>query len=547
MTGSQTNEKAKWGIMVYMVADGPLANFAVNSLNQLQAAATDGIVVAAQFAPKKGDVLRMVYKDSKRIGDTRDTNGTKKESQRSATIYRDDTKKEPLERSKLKLLPGADMTDMTHQKTLTEFINWASRECNAERYCLFLWGHGPELLFESPTAADAGTTTDTQGAPTSQSASSNPPAPAKKERKPNTLYFTPAELAKALKDTDLAKAAKQAVEKQALGKQRAGKPAAEEQASKAIEIIGLDACSMAMVEFAYELRGHTRFMISSQEEVPDFSFPYSAILKNFKDNDKIEDLCKAIVGSYSEAYKDYIFDYDTNTAPVTLSALDLEKMETITNSLQKLVSALTGSSLHPDLAKAVYGARRHAQGFAGGLFVDLAGFCDRLKIEAAGISHDLVDACASVSTAIRSTNVCVLANKGPEGCHGLSIYFPYLQDGEKHQVERPLVKGPGGDTIGKTVSIINTAAADAMYAIRQKIIQDTEIYYRDGKFKFAQDSCWYGFIQREWSRILAEKEPYALDLRYWAEQCAQNLLSIWAQDKRDEESHVEEPDCVGAK
>lgn len=375
------------------------------------------------------------------------------------------------------------------------------------------------------------------------------------------LYFTPVQLAQALQD-----------------------------AGKIIEIIAMDACSMSMVEFAYELKGRAGFMISSQEEVPDFSFPYSTLLKRFESQDApIRELCKKSVDAYVNSYHDYIFNSDTDTAAVTLSALDLATINTITNPLRELASVLGLSAVDPSVADAIYSARQQAQGFVGGVFVDLRDFCEKLE-NVSGIPAELARACHRVSGAINDPEDaagCIVANRGKHVAnkgtekdprHGISIYFPYLRDVDKKNIERPLLdspqgnsnghsdsantaedatghtdekgpggdtigkgpggdtigkgpggdtigKGPGGDTIGKHIGIINNAATGALYAVRREIIRDTETYYRDDSFKFAKDTGWYRFIAHDWSRILAQKEPYMLDMSYSAEQCAQNLLS----------------------
>ncbi len=49
--------------------------------------------------------------------------------------------------------------------------------------------------------------------------------------------------------------------------------------SKKLDIVAFDACNMSMIELASELQAYADFMIASQEEVPDASFPYEDLLK----------------------------------------------------------------------------------------------------------------------------------------------------------------------------------------------------------------------------------------------------------------------------
>src|SRR6185369_15927247 len=107
-----------WTIMVYISADGVLANFAVESLKQLKASflsddVGNDIVVVAQV----------------------DANGPI--GARRYVFEKDGTN------SSLDLgLPRGDGT--ANPENLTDFVNWAADNYESERYGLFLWGHGVE-------------------------------------------------------------------------------------------------------------------------------------------------------------------------------------------------------------------------------------------------------------------------------------------------------------------------------------------------------------------------------------------------------------------
>jgi hypothetical protein len=75
------------------------------------------------------------------------------------------------------------------------------------------------------------------------------------------------------------------------------------------------------------------------------------------------------------------------------------------------------------------------------------------------------------------------------------------------------------------------------------MIRDTEEYYKSDEFEFTGNTGWYEFIAGQWSRILAEREPEDLDLRYSAHQCALNLLRCGQRadaEHDDEEARVAE-------
>jgi Clostripain family len=219
--------KRKWVIMVYLAADDTLANFAIESLKQLKQTATNEVVVAAQFDP----------------------DGLSNEHQVRRYVFDKTTRNKPLLDDN-KFWENSDhrSLNMADPGTLTGFINWVYRKYKAENYCLILWGHGPELLFELPARSDRQILPSGTG-----------------------TYFTPVQLKQALQATD-------GTEKEKL------------------RVIAIDACSMSMCEIAYELQGQAEFLVASQEEVPDPSFPYNTLVKRFCRGLDTKKLCQDGVG-----------------------------------------------------------------------------------------------------------------------------------------------------------------------------------------------------------------------------------------------------------
>lgn len=416
-------------------------------------------------------------------------------------------------------------TDMTDPNALKDFIDWVQKHCKADYYCLIFWGHGPVLLYQAPPRKhkDAGSKTA-----------------ASKSSRRRTLYFTPVQL-------------KEAIQESGLGDK--------------LKIIGMDACSMGTIEFTYELQGVADFMIASQEEVPDLSFPYDTLLKRFeKHSAEVEPLCKNVVKGYVDAYQDYISNSQNGMKPVTLSALRLaEKTEqkgiaALADAFQSLSAELRALSRDKDGSNHIVEARKQCQDFVGGLFVDICDFCDKLSHRS--LSPELKQICNKVSNAVKGTidkdreaGSCAVSKDGivacnmvatdatnpGSSCNGLSIYFPYLKDDEKTGIEsRKLVKGVGGsqsDTVGKNAEVVNMAAINLQYGIRRELIEDIEEWYQDKNFSWSRASGWYKFIRDGWSRILVANYPEELDTRYSALQCARNL----AQDVIASGAEVAEP------
>src|SRR5262249_55263710 len=131
---------------------------------------------------------------------------------------------------------------IANPENLTQFVKWAYENHKAKRYCLFLWGHGYELLLNSDTMDNKANSTSNGG-----------PGGPTRDHLATRNYLSPKSLKKALRDAEVP-----------------------------LDIIGVDACSLNLLELASELRGYSKFMIASQGDVPDGSFPYEQLLQKLK-------------------------------------------------------------------------------------------------------------------------------------------------------------------------------------------------------------------------------------------------------------------------
>jgi hypothetical protein len=485
-------KQAKWLMMVYMAADDVLANFAMKSVEELSHINNSGVITVALLGVDEFDVHNLYAFDGATppgslLGDCQ----------------------EPWRRGNL-----------TDPKTLTAFLDWVHDHYVAENYCLALWGHGPELLYEGTqqnhTDSSAGTFKGKRGG-----------------------YLTPVDL-------------KSAILKSQLNEER------EVDGKKALDVIAMDACSMSMFEYAYELRDLVAYMVASQEEVSDFSFPYDTILLPSKTQLPPADFCQDFAKTYIDAYQGYFYQIQTGLRPATISLLNLEQAKPVAEALHEFVEQLLPAAGTPDGEEAILDARRRSQGFVGGLFVDLCDFCEKLMPEIP--AGELKTKCERLRNALkkngngdfilRNAHVDISEDLSgepeeklvfkPGSCHGLSIYFPYLTENERDYLNRfEAVKGLGdstgaGGTLKSAVEIENMAARNIRYASRWQVIEDTEDYYHKTNFEFASDTQWYEFIRLGWSRILAKHERKELNLRYSAEQCVRNLLSVDGPDRESE-------------
>jgi hypothetical protein len=474
-----------WTMMVYISADNMLANFAIESLKQLRNAAGDGIFVVAEFDDNQDKDARMYFFD----GDPKKSSLSIEESLIDAN-----------EIANLKTIHDVDMT---RPGTLTQFINYACQKSKTERYCLVLWGHGIELLLDEDRRF--GTT-----------------------KEPLRRYLSIGNLRKALQDTELAKG-------------QLGEHPKTHSNSHSLDIIGIDACSMSMIELASELQGYADFMIASQEDVPDTSFPYENILQELQAagvRNDVTKVCKMIPRLYGKAFQDYITNPNTGVKGITLATLHLKNIPDVMKPLTKLATALLDSSYDESMREIILLARTKAKDFVFGLLVDLSDFCRCLIAELAKANIKNTELQSSLQSAsndiLNVLNVdddkSVIANQSNEGrCHGVSIYLPYRKEDKTDEVEARFAKGTGREPLKGT----------GREPLKERTARIRELEEDFASLDQFQSTRWSEFIKHGWSSILAlaKETRNELDRYYSAQQAAQNLVGLVnPSDKRQEPS-----------
>lgn len=184
-----------------------------------------------------------------------------------------------------------------------------------------------------------------------------------------------------------------------------------------IDVLGLDACLMSMVEVAYQVRGAVDVQVGSEELEPADGWPYAAILRKLSAKPRMEarELGSTIVAEYLAAYR--------ASDVVTQSALDLATMGDLRRAIDGLARALVAGCADPATLLAIVRARRSVQHYDTKAYVDLAHLCERLK--ALGAPDPVADECDIVLAAVAAA-VLASGSKGSAvaNSQGLSIYFP---------------------------------------------------------------------------------------------------------------------------
>jgi hypothetical protein len=258
--------------------------------------------------------------------------------------------------------------NMGDPQTLIDFTIWAATEYPAKKYLLVIWNHGGGFRSPAYTIRDIAWD-DTSGGD----------------------KITMPELEYALS-------------------------AISAQMGENIDIVGMDACLMAMTEVAYQIKDYADILVASEENEPGDGWPYDTILAQLVANPTIAStqLAADIVDKYIYSYPSY---------DVTQSAIDLSYMNTLANQLSELAQYIKNDSLTPK-TKYIFAAY-YSQHYSDPDFIDLYDFCSKILIYSYNVQVK------SLALNIQQTLVSsVVINSNyngwsVSGSKGLSIYFPW--------------------------------------------------------------------------------------------------------------------------
>lgn len=195
---------------------------------------------------------------------------------------------------------------------------------------------------------------------------------------------------------------------------------------KKIDIIGMDACRMAMLEVAYQLAPYANFLIGTQDcELKD-GWDYYA-LANFlaQGNKTSREVAAAQVHFYGDYYRD--------NAPkgfYTQSAIDLGCAAAIIDNLDAIIDCVMKKQDLSSLKEMVRVARKQQPSFCEmPSYVDLVNFYTLLKNGLAlRADQSYLDLMVLLDQGIDLVKGAVVANvTGVKSAHahGISLYFPW--------------------------------------------------------------------------------------------------------------------------
>lgn len=377
--------KADWTWLIYMAGDNDLESAGLADLRELKrVGSSDRVHVVVQY----------------------DT------EERGTTRYR-------VGKGSLAVLESMKGVNTGSPKTLRDFVKWGLRKFPAQRVLLDVWNHGGgwENL---PADYDYG------------ALRAAAPRRAARVRR----------LRRALFKTTIATVMTRAPHRRAIAIDTGSQDYLDNQelrgairdalgARRKVDLLGLDACLMNMLEIAYELRDVAGVLVGSEETEPAAGWPYGPILARLvkRPGMSARELAPIIVEEYGRYFR-------RAREIATQSALDLARVEDLRAPVDALARALLPRVKAGD--DAVIGRLLRARSAAlhfedSPEYVDLADLCRQLVARMADQPAAVRAARAVLAAlAVDPAKGFVLANttasRSMAGAGGVSIYFPATRD-----------------------------------------------------------------------------------------------------------------------
>jgi len=390
-------DMAEWTVMVYMAGDNgilladPMEAAGYEDLEEMKkVGSSEALHVLAQF-------------------DTRHNRQTYRYRLRSGTDLADDL---------VQTIPESNTGDPAN---LVDFLVWATREYPAKKTMLILWNHGngwdDEDLYASFRTVEDRLDLD----------SAETRAISQRSRFRQALFHstltqlpqeaaTPGQRGILYDDSSM-----DFLDNQEL--KRALADAVTQAGLERIDVLGMDACLMAMLEVAYQTRDTCSYVVASEEVEPMRGWPYDDLLRALAANPQAgaRTVANQAVARFVKSYDRGILSPD-----VTLSAIESAQLPALVEALDTLSLALLRRMHERAIFEAVTLARRKAQRFQNDGYVDLAHFL-RLLLERRPNDMPLRIAVQPALEALgpgRAVAVSDTLGSGVEQAEGMAIYFP---------------------------------------------------------------------------------------------------------------------------
>lgn len=211
-----------------------------------------------------------------------------------------------------------------------------------------------------------------------------------------------------------------------------------------IDFLGMDACLMAMIEVAYQVKNSVKYLVGSQQTEPGYGWAYAELLSSLISIPTMNgaELGETTVQSYSNFYST-----GSNADPThTQSTIDVSKINAAKTTLELLLASIRQmESLDKTSTKnAIKKARNNTLEFYIPDYIDLIDFYNKLSTEFSTLvdnrkrkstlprQKNLIRATTAAISAIDAAKIAaqntilssLVGSELTNKAHGLSIYFP---------------------------------------------------------------------------------------------------------------------------
>lgn len=143
---------------------------------------------------------------------------------------------------------------------------------------------------------------------------------------------------------------------------------------KKLDLMAMDACLMAMVEVAYQMKDTVEMFVASEQTIPGEGFPYSKFLKPLTTNPATTtalQLAQNMVTGYQQFYTNQM-----PTSDFTLSAINLSLIDGVKQNIQQFITAVNACARADSIAtkNLILNARNSAKSFEMAEYIDLYSF-----------------------------------------------------------------------------------------------------------------------------------------------------------------------------
>ena len=354
-----------WTVMVYMDGDNNLEAAAIDDFNELEfAGSTADVNIVVQFDRIPGyDSSNGNWDTTRRYYVTKDPSGY--DNTIASTLISD--------------LGELNMGDPT---TLTDFVNWARTAYPADYYLLVLWDHGSGWKSWAAQVSQKGSMARVV---------KKEPIKGVCEDDTNLDHLTTLDLNTALNTITSGGASP-------------------------VDVVGFDACLMAMLEIGYEISPYASYMVGSEEVEPGDGWDYQTTMDWLINNPTSTPAQVA-----SQIVTDYMNFYGTGSVE-TQSAVDLSQIGAVAAAVDTLASDLTSNMT--TYFYDIYDARDQAEESPWDPdYIDVYHFAQLLNAEVSdpAIQADAQDVMDAVSAAVIQEG----HGASHPNFHGMSVYFPY--------------------------------------------------------------------------------------------------------------------------